>query len=64
MRSENFAAANAALIEGQADVDLAQAWGGGGLVAAVDGIRFVVPVRSIHARPNPNYFGRRRGPRC
>ncbi|MGX6606583.1 Tn3 family transposase [Micromonosporaceae bacterium Da 78-11] len=60
LRSENFAAANAALIEGQADVDLAQAWGGG-LVAAVDGIRFVVPVRSIHARPNPKYFGRRRG---
>jgi TnpA family transposase len=60
LRSENFAAANAALIEGQADVELAQAWGGG-LVAAVDGIRFVVPVRSIHARPNPKYFGRRRG---
>lgn len=60
LRSENFAAANAALIEGQADVDLAQAWGGG-LVAAVDGIRFVVPVRSIHARANPKYFGRRRG---
>jgi TnpA family transposase len=43
-----------------ADVDLAQARGGG-LVAAVDGIRFVVPVRGIHARPNPQYFGHRRG---
>ncbi len=31
------------------------------MVAAVDGIRFVVPVGSIHARPNPKYFGRRRG---
>ncbi|MEV6297747.1 Tn3 family transposase, partial [Streptomyces sp. NPDC051896] len=38
----------------------AQAWGGG-LVAAVDGTRFVVPVRSIDARPNPRYFGRRNG---
>lgn len=30
------------------------------LVAAVDGMRFVVPVRSIHTRPNPRYFGQRR----
>lgn len=34
---------------------------GGGLVASVDGMRFVVPVRAIHARPNPKYFGRKRG---
>jgi hypothetical protein len=34
---------------------------GGGLVTGIDGMRFVVPVRSIHARPNPKYFGRRRG---
>ena len=54
------ASANAPLIDAQADIDLARAWGGG-LVAAVDGIRFVVPVRSIDARPNPKYFGRRRG---
>jgi TnpA family transposase len=60
LRAENFAAANGPLIEAQADVILAQEWGGG-LVAAVDGIRFVVPVRSIDARPNPKYFGRRRG---
>jgi len=60
LRAENFAAANAPLIEAQADIGLAQTWGGG-LVAAVDGIRFVVPVRSIDARPNPKYFGRRRG---
>ncbi|MDM4719153.1 transposase [Micromonospora sp. WMMA1363] len=60
LRAETYAAANAPLIEAQAGIDLAQAWGGG-LVAAVDGIRFVVPVRTIHARPNPKYFGRRRG---
>ena len=60
LRAENFAAANGPLIEAQADIALAQEWGGG-LVAAVDGIRFVVPVRSIDARPNPKYFGRRRG---
>ncbi len=60
LRPETYAAANAPLIDAQADIDLAQTWGGG-LVAAVDGIRFVVPVRSIDARPNPKYFGRGRG---
>ncbi|WP_329430476.1 Tn3 family transposase [Streptosporangium sp. NBC_01495] len=43
-----------------AGIGLAQAWGGG-LVASVDGMRFVVPVPSIYARPNPKYFGRRAG---
>ena len=60
LRAETYAAANAPLITAQADIPLAQAWGGG-LLAAVDGVRFVVPVRSIDARPNPRYFGRRRG---
>ena len=60
VRPECHAAANAALIEGQAGIDTAAIWGGG-LVAAVDGTRFVVPVRSIAARPNPKYFGRRKG---
>jgi len=60
LRPDTYAAANKVLIEAQADVDQAQRWGGG-LVAAVDGMRFVVPVRSVDARPNPRYFGRRRG---
>ncbi len=60
VRPECHAAANAALIEGQAGIATAAVWGGG-LVAAVDGARFVVPVRSIDARPNPKYFGRRKG---
>nr|WP_280464781.1 Tn3 family transposase [Nocardia brasiliensis] len=34
---------------------------GGGLVAAANGTRFVVPIRSIDARANPKYFGRRKG---
>ncbi|MFE5191429.1 Tn3 family transposase [Streptomyces sp. NPDC056628] len=38
---------------------LAQAWGGG-LVASVDGMRFVVPVPSVYARPDPK-CGRRTG---
>jgi Tn3 transposase DDE domain-containing protein len=39
---------------------LAQAWGGG-LVAAVDGMRFVVPVPAAFARPNRKFFGSKRG---
>jgi len=60
LRADTYAGANVPLIKAQADIALAQALGGG-LVAGVDGIRFVVPVPSIYARPNPKYFGRRRG---
>ena len=35
-------------------------WGGGD-VASADGVRFVVPVRTIHSGPNPRYFGQERG---
>jgi TnpA family transposase len=58
-----YRAANAALIEHQAAIPLAQAWGGG-LLASVDGMRFVVPVPSVYARPNPKYSGRRGGTTC
>ena len=37
-----------------------RAWGGGE-VASADGLRFVVPVRTVHAGPNPKYFGIGRG---
>jgi TnpA family transposase len=30
-------------------------------VASADGLRFVVPIRTIHSGPNPRYFGRERG---
>jgi hypothetical protein len=60
LRLATYRAANAALIDHQASIPLAQAWGGG-LVASVDGMRFVVPVPSVYARPNPKYFGRRGG---
>ena len=49
LRPENCAAANAVLIDAQAAIPLAQLWGGG-LVAAVDGMRFVVPVRTLDGR--------------
>jgi hypothetical protein len=60
LRFETMAAANVPLVEPQAEIELAQAWGGG-LVASLDGLRFVVPVRTPYARPKPKYFGRKRG---
>jgi TnpA family transposase len=60
LRAETLRAANARLINYQASIPLTRMWGGG-QVASVDGLRFVVPVATIHACPNPRYFGRRRG---
>jgi TnpA family transposase len=51
---------NAILVAAQNRVALAHAWGGGE-VASADGLRFVVPVRTVHVGPNPNYFGFGRG---
>jgi TnpA family transposase len=58
--ADTLAAANGRLITAQSRVDVAQLWGGG-LLASVDGLRFVVPVRSLDAGPNPRYFGQGRG---
>jgi TnpA family transposase len=60
LRADTHAAANALLIQAQARMPLAKAWGGG-LLASVDGLRFVVPVRTLNAGPSPKYFGYRRG---
>lgn len=60
VRAETITRANARLVSYQTTIPLAQAWGGGE-VAAADGIRFTVPVRTINARPNPKYFGVGRG---
>jgi hypothetical protein len=48
------------LVAAQSRIPFAQVWGGGD-VASADGMRFVVPVRTIHAGPNPKYFNRGRG---
>ncbi|WP_441007492.1 transposase [Saccharopolyspora montiporae] len=60
LRAETLRAANARLIDVQADIPLAQLWGGG-MVASVDGMRFVVPTQTVYAGHNPRYFGRKRG---
>ena len=60
LSAETFSKANARLIDAQAGIPFARALGGG-LVAAIDGMRFVVPVPSVYARPNRKYFGPKRG---
>jgi TnpA family transposase len=60
VRAETLIRANAQLVDAQAKIPLAQAWGGGE-VASADGLRFVVPVRTVNAGPNSKYFGTGRG---
>ena len=60
LRQETIAQANACLVAAQSRIPLVGLWGGGE-VASADGLRFVVPVRTVHAGPNPKYFGTGRG---
>jgi TnpA family transposase len=60
LRPETLAAANARIVDTHAELDLAERWGGGE-IASIDGLRFVVPRRTIHAAYNRRYFDRRRG---
>lgn len=60
VRAETLRAANARLVTAQTTIPLAQRWGGG-LVASVDGMRFIVPVASVNTSSNPRYFGRKKG---
>ncbi len=59
-RTETVTQANAVLVESLSKLTLAKAWGDGD-VASADGIRFVVPPKTIYAGSNPRYFGIRRG---
>ena len=60
LRAETLTRANATLVDMQSAIALAQAWGGGE-VASADGLRFVVPIRTLNAGPNRKYYGAHRG---
>lgn len=60
IRTETLTRSNACLVDYQTTVPLARRWGGGD-VASADGLRFVTPIRTINAGPNPKYFGQGRG---
>ncbi len=60
VRNDTLTEANARRVAAQNQIPLVHVWGGGE-VASADGLRFAVPVRSVHAGPNPKYFGMGRG---
>ena len=60
VRDDTLTTANGLLVSAQSRLALARLWGGGE-VASADGMRFVVPVRTVHAGHNPKYFGVGRG---
>ena len=60
LRAETLIRANARLVDAQTLIPLAQSWGGGE-VASADGLRFVVPIRTMNAGPNRQYYGAERG---
>jgi hypothetical protein len=60
LRAATLTAANAALVDHHSKIELAKAWGGGELASA-DGLRFVVPVKTINAGPNTKYFSKGKG---
>jgi TnpA family transposase len=60
IRAETLRRANTRLVDYQSDAPLALHWGNGE-VASADGMRFTVPVHSIHAGPNPKYFDVEKG---
>ncbi|MGW4472485.1 Tn3 family transposase [Nonomuraea sp. NPDC004354] len=62
IRAATLTAANATLVDYHATQEIVQTWGGGELASA-DGLRFVVPVKTINAGPNTKYFGKGKGAR-
>jgi TnpA family transposase len=60
IRSETLTAGNSILVSAHNKLELPHRWGGGE-IASADGIRFTVPVRTIHGGYNPKYFGRELG---
>lgn len=60
IRDETITKANEMLVEAYNKLPIVKLWGDG-TIAAADGIRFIVPVKTIHAGPNPRFFGQGRG---
>lgn len=56
IRPETLVRANARLVAAQTQIPLTTSWGGGEVASADDGLRFIMPVRTLNARPNSKYF--------
>lgn len=60
LRDSTITDANAILVKRHSQIPLVNHWGDGE-IASADGMRFVVPVKTVHAGPNPKYFGLGKG---
>jgi TnpA family transposase len=60
LRKETLILANAVIIEYLSKLYLTKSWGNSNIVSA-DGLRHIVPLKTIYAKSNPHYFGIRRG---
>jgi TnpA family transposase len=60
LREKTIKNANAILVKAHSELTLSSLWGGGE-IASADGMRFTVPVKTVHAGPNPKYFGPGKG---
>jgi TnpA family transposase len=60
IRAETLSRGNARLVREQSRIPIVKAWGGGE-VASADGLRFVVPVKTLHGGLNRKYFPGQRG---
>jgi TnpA family transposase len=60
VRDDTISASNAILVSAQNKIPLVKHWGGGEVTSA-DGMRFVVPIRTVHAGHNSKYWGQERG---
>jgi TnpA family transposase len=60
IRAETLSRGNARLVREQSRIPLVKSWGGGE-VASADGLRFVVPVKTLHGGLNRKYFPGQRG---
>ena len=56
LRAETLTNANAKLVNYHSTLSLPKKWGGGE-VASADGMRLIVPIPTITARPNRKFFG-------
>jgi TnpA family transposase len=59
-RRETLIKANTVLIEYLSKLAIVKSWGNGN-IASADGLRHIVPLKTIYAAPNPHYFGLGRG---
>jgi TnpA family transposase len=60
IRDETITKANTILVNAYNELPIVKSWGDG-TMAAADGLRFIVAVKTLYAGPNPKYFPQKKG---